>query len=129
MSGEVEIGEVRPEECDAAGEVVVAAYSMLPGGHLSAEYAAELADVRRRRRGATVLVARDGDAVVGCVTLVTDASSPWAELVEPGESAIRMLAVAPGSQGSGWVVCSSRPASSGRRRTALPPSSCTPPRG
>lgn len=101
VSGEVEIGEVRPEECEAAGEVVVAAYSTLPGGHLSPEYAAELADVRRRRSGATVLVARDGDAVVGCVTLVTDASSPWAELVEPGESAIRMLAVAPGSQGRG----------------------------
>jgi len=71
---------------------------------MSAGYAAELADVARRAAEAEVLVAVDGDrsaTILGCVTFVPDASSPWAELVEPDEAAIRMLGVDPVVQGRG----------------------------
>lgn len=82
--------------------MVVAAYEALPGGHMTDEYAAELADVAWRAAGAEVLVAVDDDgAVLGCVTFVPDAFSPWAELLEEGEAAIRMLGVDPRAQGHG----------------------------
>jgi len=99
---------------------VVAAYRALPGAHLSDGYAAELSDVERRAREAEVLVAvapeladvphvvtgpgsspGSADDLVGCVTFVPDAASPWAELLGAGEAGIRMLAVVPGAQGRG----------------------------
>jgi GNAT superfamily N-acetyltransferase len=78
----------------------VAAYEALPGNHMTGGYAAELADVGRRAREAEVLVAVD-DGLLGCVTFVPDASSPWAEMLEASESGIRMLAVLPAAQGRG----------------------------
>ena len=90
------------DEYERAGRLVVAAYEALPGGHLTNEYEAELAGVERRAREAEVLVAVDDDGtMMGCVTFVADDSSPWAELVEPGEAAIRMLAVDPRAQRQG----------------------------
>ncbi len=98
----MEVRPARPSDYKRSGELVVAAYQALPGGHLSDEYAAELSDVERRAREAEVLVALDEDGdVLGCVTFVPDPSSPWAELLEPGEAGIRMLAVDPGSQRRG----------------------------
>jgi ribosomal protein S18 acetylase RimI-like enzyme len=67
---------------------------------MSDDYARELADVERRASEAEVLVAVD-DRLVGCVTFVPDATSPWAELIEDGEAAIRMLGVDPSAQGRG----------------------------
>ena len=64
-------------------------------------YAEELAAVDRRSTEAEVLVAIDHDELVGCVTFVPDATSPWAEHVEAGESSLRMLAVDPRTQGHG----------------------------
>jgi len=96
----VEIRQVRTEEYQSAGRLVVAAYRALPSAHLSDDYAAELADVVRRAAEAEVLVAVE-DEVVGCVTFVPDGSSPWAELLEEGEAGIRMLAVLPSAQGRG----------------------------
>ena len=122
---QVQVRLVRPDEYERAGELVVAAYRALPGGHLSDDYAALLADVARRAREAEVMVAviagteghdlNSTDAghlpgqvlgqvarhVAGCVTLVSDATSPWAELLEPGEAGIRMLAVEPRAQHCG----------------------------
>ncbi len=98
----VTIRPVRPGEHEGAGALVVAAYAALPGGHSSPDYERELADVARRSKEAEVLVAVDpDDTLLGCVTFVPDTTSPWAELVEEGESAIRMLAVDPASQGRG----------------------------
>jgi GNAT superfamily N-acetyltransferase len=96
----VDLRPVRPDECETAGAVVVAAYEALPGAHMSDGYAVELADVARRSTEAEVLVAVDG-GLVGCVTFVPDPRSPWAERLEAGESGIRMLAVAPAAQGRG----------------------------
>lgn len=101
---ELEIRPVRPEEYEAAGELVLAAYEDLPGDHMSPDYAAQLRDVARRATEAEVLVAL-APGLVGCVSLVTDPSSPWAELLEPAEAGIRMLAVHPSAQGRGVGAC------------------------
>lgn len=94
------IRSVRPGEYEEAGRVVVEAYEALPGAHLDEVYAAELCDVARRAIEAEVYVAVRRE-LVGCVTLVPDASSPWAELLEEGEAGIRMLAVRPAEWGRG----------------------------
>ncbi len=84
----IEVRPVRPHECAQAGAVIVAAYRAIPdsGAVLADGYAGELADVAARANGAEVLVAVEAESgqhatVVGCVTLVTDQSSPWAEML------------------------------------------------
>jgi GNAT superfamily N-acetyltransferase len=96
----VEVRQVRPAEYEAAGDIVVAAYRALPGAHLSNGYAEQLADVGRRALEAEVLVAVD-DRLLGCVTFVPDATSPWAEMLKDDEAAVRMLGVDPTVQGRG----------------------------
>ena len=120
----LEIRPARPEEYGRAGEVVVAADAALPGAHATGEYMAELADVARRSKGADILVALDGAELVGCVTYVPDHTSPWAEMVEPGESAIRMLGVDPAYQarGTGRALveeCIRRARAAGRKAVFL----------
>ena len=92
----------RPEEHARLGELVVAAYRSLPEFD-EPEYEAELRDVARRAREAVVLAAVDeaGGTLLGCVTYVAGPESAWAELLEPGEAAIRMLAVDPAARGRG----------------------------
>jgi ribosomal protein S18 acetylase RimI-like enzyme len=92
---------VRDEEAQAAGQVVVAAFEAVPGGHMSGGYAAELADVAGRASVSEVLVALDQGQVVGCVTLAPDHHCPLAEHAREGECQIRMMAVDPGCQGRG----------------------------
>ena len=101
MPSELDVRPVRPEEHDAAGRLVLAAYTALEGSVMSGGYAVELADVAGRVTAAEVLVALDGDALLGCVTFVPDHTNPWAEHLEPGEASIRMLAVDPAAQGRG----------------------------
>lgn len=100
----MEVRAVRPEEREAAGQLVVAAYRALPGQNLSGDYAELLADVARRDADpadAEVLVTVTGGDLIGCVTFVPRSDSPWAEHVQPGESSIRMLAVRPDAQSRG----------------------------
>jgi len=94
---------VAPPEYTQAGSIVVKAYRALGGATLSGGYEVELADVAGRVADADteVLVALDGDQIVGCVTFVADSASPWAESVGPDESSMRMLAVDPDRQGRG----------------------------
>ena len=80
---------------------MVAAFTAIPGAHMDGGYAAELADVAGRTKVSEVLVAVDGDVVVGCVTVVGDHDSPLAEQVYEGECQIRMMAVAEERQGRG----------------------------
>jgi ribosomal protein S18 acetylase RimI-like enzyme len=98
----VVVREARPEEHASLGDLVVAAYRSLPEFD-ETSYEPELRDVARRAREAVVLVAVDdvGGTLLGCVTYVPGADSPWAELLEPGEAAIRMLAVDPTARGRG----------------------------
>jgi ribosomal protein S18 acetylase RimI-like enzyme len=125
----VEVRPVRPDEHEEAGALVVAAYRALPGEHLSDDYAALLADVHRRSAEAEVLVAPGAGAegrqrVLGCVTFVPDSASPWSELIEDGESGIRMLAVHPDAQRQGIGralvdACIARAAALDRLRVVL----------
>ena len=97
------IREAWPEEHARLGELVVAAYQSLPEFD-EPGYEPELRDVARRAREAVVLVALDESAdppLLGCVTYVPGPESPWAELLEPGEAAIRMLAVDATARGRG----------------------------
>ena len=97
----VEIRPVAAHEMGEAGDVTLAAYRTLPGQVLSDAYAADLRDVAARTTGATVLVAVEGDRVLGCATLVTDPASAWSESLVPGEVGVRMLGVAPEARGRG----------------------------
>jgi GNAT superfamily N-acetyltransferase len=94
-SGGVDVRPVRADEYRRAGEIVVAAYRAVPGGHLSSAYERALRDVARRAAEADVLVAVEGSSLLGCVTFVSDAGNPWAEELADDEASIRMLAVDP----------------------------------
>ncbi|WP_130781314.1 GNAT family N-acetyltransferase, partial [Cellulomonas biazotea] len=97
-------------DVDGAGALAAEAY--VADGLLSGddEYAAELRDAHRRAREAILLVAvvprsggtgeGTGGVVVGTVTLAPYGSS-YAEVAEPGELEVRMLAVAPEARGRG----------------------------
>jgi ribosomal protein S18 acetylase RimI-like enzyme len=121
----VVIREARPEEHAALGELVVAAYRSLLE-FVEPDYEPELRDVARRAREAVVLVAVDdaGGTLLGCVTYVPGPESPWAELLEPGEAAIRMLAVEATARGRGvgtalTVACIARARVDGRAAVFL----------
>ena len=107
------------------GELVVVAYRSLPEFD-EPGYEPELRDVARRAREAVVLAAVDdgAEAPLGCVTYVPGPESPWAEFLEPGEAAIRMLAVAPSARGRGVgtalaAACVARARSEGRAAIVL----------
>lgn len=101
----MEIRPVEPDEYARLGALTVDAYGRL--GHFEAEpeYEVELADVRSRAEAAAtaVLVAVDGDEddLLGGVTFVEGAASPFFEHDVPDAAAIRMLAVAPTARGRG----------------------------
>ncbi len=105
----------------------MAAYDAL--GVLEGEeqsYIPELRAVARRAREAVVLAAVDDGTgeLLGCVTYVPGPESPWAEMLEPDEAGIRMLAVAPGAQGRGAgtalaTACVERARADGKRRLCL----------
>jgi ribosomal protein S18 acetylase RimI-like enzyme len=118
----VQVRPARPEELDAAGEVVRRAYTaadLAHGGYLDV-----LADARTRARDTEIAVAVDDDGtVLGSVTFVRQ-PSPWAELAGPGDAEIRMLGVDPAARrrGAGRALagwCIARAAELGSRRVLL----------
>ncbi|MBD3778640.1 MAG: GNAT family N-acetyltransferase [Micrococcales bacterium] len=100
MTGGVRVRVARPEDLDQAGALTAEAYHA--DGLLDDDggYATELRDAGRRAREAVLLVATvpgaggAQDVVVGTVTLAP-AGTSYAEVAEPGELELRMLAVAP----------------------------------
>ena len=89
------------DDLDAFGRIVLASYRALAGAPHEPEYELELLDVARRVEVATVFGAFDRYTPLGCITFVGDASSPFAEDLEAGESSFRMLAVDAAAQGRG----------------------------
>ncbi len=90
----MQIREAAFDDLTHAGEIAVAAYAAVYDRSLGS-YADSLRDAQRRAKEAVLLVAVEADEVVGTVTYVGEASSPYAEDQRDGEASIRMLAVAP----------------------------------
>ena len=87
-----------PADLEQVGRLTAHAYladDLIDPDH---SYVEELRDAARRADEATVLVAVDGDRVLGTITLAP-AGSPYAEIAGPEEFELRMLAVDPGSRG------------------------------
>jgi ribosomal protein S18 acetylase RimI-like enzyme len=100
----VEIREARPEEYEEAGRVTATAYRefVRPGETAWEEYLHRIADAASRARVATVLVALDGDRIVGSATLelgerIDDDDPPLA----PDEAHVRMVGVHPDARRRG----------------------------
>jgi GNAT superfamily N-acetyltransferase len=96
---------VRPleptDDAEAAGALVQAAYLGLPGYPHDPEYDAHLGDVATRAAHATVVVAVEGDRVVGCLTFVTDAASEHSDHDDADAVSFRYFGVDPAAQGRG----------------------------
>ncbi|HEX6238126.1 MAG TPA: GNAT family N-acetyltransferase [Acidimicrobiales bacterium] len=120
----MEIREVRPDEHGALGELTVDAYAGVHPADDLADYATELRDVASRAAADVVLVAVDGDKLLGGVTYVAGPGSPSAEFSDDDAAGIRMLAVAPGAQRRGigealTRACIDRARASGRAQIVL----------
>jgi ribosomal protein S18 acetylase RimI-like enzyme len=98
------IRDARDDELDAAAEVMVAAYEEYIPPDATGEVAAyreDIRDVHSRRAHATLIVAAEGERIVGAVTYYPDGSreghAGW-----PREWAvIRLLGVHPDARGRG----------------------------
>ena len=120
------VRRARADEFERLADIVVAAYESIGALEGDDEYVPELRDVARRAHEAVVLVAADAatNEPLGCATYVPDESSPFAEMLVPGEAAIRMLAVAPEAQGRGAgsalaAACVALARAAGKRRLCL----------
>lgn len=117
------IRAIAPGEHAALGAITVAAYRAL--GYVEAAYERELADVDAKvAAGAEVVVAVDGNGVVGGVAFVPDHTNALAEFDDPDAASFRHLAVDPTRQGSGagsalarW--CIERARALGRKRVVI----------
>lgn len=90
----------RVEDLPDVARVTVDAYvgdGLVPADH---SYVDELRDVHGRAAHATLLVAEDGGAVVGTVTVARPGTA-FAEIAEPHEAELRMVAVDPSARRRG----------------------------
>jgi len=85
----------------AAGRVVQDAYRALPGYPADAEYDAMLADVAGRMHDGDVVIAVDGDTVVGCLTFVTGSGVDHFEFEDHEATSFRYFGVAASTQRNG----------------------------
>ena len=99
--GGIAVRPVRPDECAEAGRQTRAGVAALVG-EADAEYLDVVADVAGRIDRTTVLVAIDGDQILGSITVeLTTKVDPEQQQLAPGEAHLRMLGVAPAAQGRG----------------------------
>ncbi|MET9968280.1 GNAT family N-acetyltransferase [Streptomyces sp. NPDC006356] len=99
---DIKIRRAKPTEYTTLGDITAQAYlqdGLLDFGE-SDEYLGELKDVAKRAAAAEVLVATDGDRLLGGVTFVPS-GGPMADIAAPGEAEIRMLAVSRDARGRG----------------------------
>jgi ribosomal protein S18 acetylase RimI-like enzyme len=99
------IREAREDEHDEAGRVTAGAYAeFAPVGDEDWHgYLARIADVSERAARTTIVVAVDGERIVGSATLELTArvEEPEDPPLRPHEAHIRMLGVDPSARGSG----------------------------
>lgn len=96
------ISPILPREEAAEADLVERAFAAGPYGKLpvSAERRAFERDTAGRAASGAVLVARDGERVVG-TSSVLRAATPYSRVARPGEAEVRLLAVDPAAQGAG----------------------------
>jgi ribosomal protein S18 acetylase RimI-like enzyme len=96
--------EARPDELDATGALMVAAYAefrpALPPPAWQA-YEDEIRDVRRRLAGSTLVVAEDAGRLLGAVTYYPDATKEKNVQWPAAWAVFRLLAVHPDARGRG----------------------------
>jgi ribosomal protein S18 acetylase RimI-like enzyme len=97
----VEVRPVLPHEHAQAGGVTRAAFRALYGDEGHDEYLETAADVAGRAGRTTVLVAVEGDRILGSITLELESKVNPEGRLEPGEAHLRLLGVAPEAQGRG----------------------------
>jgi ribosomal protein S18 acetylase RimI-like enzyme len=120
----VTIREIRPDECDALGELTVQAYAGLLSPD-DLEYLDELRDVAGRSAVVPVLVAVDQEGrVLGGVAYVPGPGTPLSEAERDDEAGFRMLAVDPAATGRGigralTEACIARARAAGRAGMTL----------
>lgn len=123
----VEIREARPEEYAETGVVTADAYREFFADAAAdlRSYLEEIADVAARAQRTTILVAVDGDRIIGSATLELDGrTSEEAGALAPDEAHIRMLGVHPDARGAGvgrklMAACEERAREVGRTRMTL----------
>jgi GNAT superfamily N-acetyltransferase len=93
------IRPARPEEYDAIADLTVTVYSSLEGG-LHPEYAKILRRTEERAETAEVLVATEGDTLLGSVTYVPE-PGPQGSIATGNEAEFRTLVVDPAAHGRG----------------------------
>jgi ribosomal protein S18 acetylase RimI-like enzyme len=119
--GSLRVGPARPSDFARIAELTAGVYR--DEGLAPEEYQRELRDVAGRARRAELLVARDGDVVVGSVALVL--AGEFGEITDSDdEAALRMLVVDPAARGRGigeLLVreCLDRARAAGKRRMVL----------
>jgi len=94
----VTVRVAEPADLPQVGELTARAYLADELVDPEDGYVGELRDAAKRAAGATVLVAVDGDEVLGTISLAP-AGTEYAEIAEPGEIELRMLAVRPDVRG------------------------------
>ena len=94
----IEVRPARPDEHGEVGDLLARVYE--DEGWGSGAYLDVLRDVAGRAEQAHVLVAADGDRLLGSVTVATR-GGPTAEHAGPGEAVVRMLVTTPDARGRG----------------------------
>ena len=96
--------EARPDELDAIGEMMVAAYAEFTPPNpppVWRVYEDEIRDVRSRLAAATLIVAEDAGGLVGAVTYYPDATKETNTAWPASWAVFRLLAVHPAARGRG----------------------------
>lgn len=114
----MEIRSAQRSEYPAIGDLLVASYEAIDGFTVDDGLAAELRAVADRAEDSLVLVAVEGERILGSVTFVPDAASSMAEFTDPSGSGIRMLVVAPTARRRGVAEALSRACLNEASRTA-----------
>ncbi len=102
----MEIREAREDEYAAVGDLTVAGYDAdgyltYPDGTFDDNYAGWLRDATSRGRSSVLLVAADGDELLGTVTWCPPGSSAREVSTSDTQGEFRTLSVAPAARGRG----------------------------
>jgi ribosomal protein S18 acetylase RimI-like enzyme len=126
----IEVREATPADHAEAGRVTADAYrEFVPegGGGDWERYLERMADVAERAARTHILVALDGERIVGCVTLELEGRvGDWDgdPPLRPGEAHIRMLGVDPAARARGvgtrlMAACEARARAAGKKFVTL----------